>query len=108
MNINNSFETGAITHVVNELILYTDTTMRLAEMRDNIYMRYNAKRKKYQTFMSALANLFKKVVENYLIEFKEDSYHIKNLGNKERLEFITLYANRFESWQKETQRILNN
>lgn len=34
---NTKFETGATTHAVNELILFTDTTRELAELRDCIY-----------------------------------------------------------------------
>lgn len=42
------FETGATTHAVNHLILFTDNTRSLAEMRDNIYKRnLNFARKNY-------------------------------------------------------------
>lgn len=37
--MNTKFETGATTHAVNDLILLTDTTRELAELRDTIYKR---------------------------------------------------------------------
>lgn len=38
--MNGIHETGAYTDLVNDLILFTDTTKELAELRDRIYTRF--------------------------------------------------------------------
>jgi len=34
-----TYETGATSHIVNDLILFADNTRKLAELRDSIYMQ---------------------------------------------------------------------
>jgi hypothetical protein len=37
------YETGATSHAVNDLVLFTDDTRELAELRDTIYESVSAK-----------------------------------------------------------------
>jgi len=98
------FETGATTHAVNDLILFTDNTKKLAELRDDIYkkhMRSQSKDVKRQ-IKSKMVNLFAEDRSAYYLEFKNyNNSHIKEMTQAEMIEFCELYANYFESWKKE-------
>lgn len=105
------FETGATSHAVNELILYTDQTKELADRRDNIYKAYlpgvertkklinPTKSMKYE-FINILLY---RAMNKYLDEFPnhEDHQHIEKMTVEQQDEFAQLYAEDFENWKFE-------
>lgn len=94
------FETGATSHAVNDLILFTDTTRSLAELRDEIYTLWIEKG--YQMSAYAFEELQRTAIKAYIKERgAPNSEHIQYMGNKERREYRTLYANNFENWKSE-------
>lgn len=100
MNTQTKWETGATSAAVNELILYTDMTRELAALRDEIYMLWVEK--KYVMSGYAFAELLKEAIQSYVKEFGiNNSVHIKYMGNKQREEYRTIYANDFDNWKKE-------
>lgn len=95
-----TYETGATSPAVNDLILFTDTTKELAELRDEIYQLWIDK--KYLMDAWAFVELLKTAIRLYVKEIgEEDSIDIKYMGNKERLQYRTIYAKRFENWKQE-------
>jgi hypothetical protein len=96
------FETGASTHAVNDLILFTDNTRELAELRDSIYKEYQSKN--WQLFPHSILPLFTAAVRQYVLEFKHDadSYkHISNMRPAEVDEFCVIYMEEFDNWKAE-------
>lgn len=100
MTTQTTFETGATHHAVNELILFTDTSRNLAELRDKIYEMWAEKG--YPMSEYAFQELLRASINQYVQEIGlEDSLHIKYMGNQERDEYKRVYASRFSSWKKE-------
>lgn len=99
------FESGATNHAVNDLILFTDNTRELAEMRDNRYLDWIAAgnfgtTKLYERFMPLL-NEARKM---YNVEFKHDPdscQSINMMSYEEMAEYCQLYVNDFDNWKKE-------
>jgi hypothetical protein len=83
------FETGATSHAVNDLILYTDNTRQLAEYRDKIYKMY-----KPGEDSSVFAPLLFAAIQLYKKEFPvpEDHEHISNLTLSQKEEYCMLYV----------------
>jgi len=99
-----TFETGATTHAVNDLILFTDNTKKLADLRDCIYKKHIHSQSKdvKRQIKSKMVNLFAEARNAYYIEFKNyNNNHIKEITHDEMNEFCELYANDFENWKKE-------
>lgn len=92
------FETGATTHAVNELILFTDTTSELSELKDNIYKQVIHKQ---SCPNDIFLNLLIASQERYNKEFPKRSRHIVYMSKSEELEYCNLYASGFNNWKSE-------
>jgi hypothetical protein len=98
------FESGATSHAVNDLILFTDNTRELAELRDSIYEYWssplvNAESINPERFLklSGAAKLaYRKEFNNI-----EDNAHVRNMTKEQTREFCELYANDFKNWKQE-------
>ena len=101
------YETGATSHAVNDLILFTDNTRRTAERRDEIYKKYIKPSKKLKDWYKSMEAEFEKVLcpyamHQYWAEHGEsNSKHIANIGKDGHKEFAALYASDFENWKSE-------
>jgi hypothetical protein len=94
------YETGATSHAVNDLILFTDNTKELAELRDEIYILWIEKN--YHMSQYAFNELLSQAIKSYLKVFgANNSVHIQYMGKKEREEYCQLYADDFENWKRE-------
>lgn len=115
-NENIKYETGATSHAVNDLILFTDNTRELAELRDKIYQaryKYDVEIKNYTGAITAIppkkidlisqfSMLRKKAQEYYKKELgAPNSEHITRMGNDKCMEFVNLYISDFDNWKKE-------
>lgn len=98
------FETGATSHAVNDLILFTDNTRELARIIDVIYtdratnvindynMFYHFY---YQLYSAAIASYRKELGKNYT------TFRSGKEINAMRREFSELYVADFKNWKKE-------
>lgn len=94
------YETGATSHAVNDLILFTDNTKELDELRDKIYTMYAYVNDK--PYPEEMNRLYYAAKTAYYNEFGiQNSNHIKNMLGNEMLEYCTLYANDFQNWKQE-------
>jgi hypothetical protein len=92
------FETGATSHAVNDLILYTDNTRVLAEYRDKIYKLY-----KPGDDSTIFAPLLFAAIQLYKKEFPvpEDHDHIDSLTQSQKEEYCKLYVDDYNNWRLE-------
>lgn len=102
-----TYETGATSHAVNELVLYVDTTSTLAAMRDECYQRF------YEShgvltgeaqFRTGLAHLLNSAVHQWTQEFKsikKEVTDMRALNKSQRAEFVELYKKDFNNWKRE-------
>lgn len=98
---NNKFETGATTHAVNDLILFTDNTRELAKHRDAICkLLADDGLNPYEADFKPLLTAS---IEQYIKEFpnNEDHAHIYGMTAREKLEYRQLYVTDFENWKSE-------
>lgn len=99
------YETGATTHAVNDLILFTDNTRELAELKDSIYdaERFFKNMDKDQSTdfsPNKFVKLFHAARGRYYAEMPNyDNKHIKNMTKEEMNEYCQLYADDFENWK---------
>jgi hypothetical protein len=93
------FETGATSHAVNDLILFTDNTRELVELRDSIYKEWADKNT--HPIQQNFNILYNTAAGKYLEEIKEDNEHIKYMHKDEAREYRQIYANRFYNWKSE-------
>lgn len=96
-----TYETGATSHAVNDLILFTDNTRELAELRDSIYttcvdMRLTCDLDRFLKLLNAAKAAYIKEFPN-----TEDHAHIYGLSQIQIIEYCGLYAANFENWKKE-------
>ena len=98
------FETGATNHAVNDLVLFTDNTKSLAELRDSIYQNLLefgnfGTTPHYERFIK----LFKKAKERYIREFPnfENHKHIFLMNSEQIREYCQLYVKDFENWKED-------
>lgn len=96
-----TYETGATSHAVNDLILFTDNTRELAELRDSIYTA--CVDMKLTCDLDRFLKLLKAANSAYLKEFpnKEDHSHIYGLSQNQIIEYCGLYVSDFEKWKQE-------
>lgn len=102
MNNTTKFETGATSHAVNDLILFTDNTRELAEKRDSIYQTMVDF--KMEPRPDKFKSLFKSAIISYARELGDDnSRHIMSIrmDGPQYNEFCQLYVNDFENWKSE-------
>jgi hypothetical protein len=98
-----TYETGATSHAVNDLILFTDTTQQLARLRDSVYNMYvSAYKAGYKGNVSwvEFQPLFMKAVNQYRLEIKEGA-HVGKIKQRGMEEYCTIYANRYNAWKLE-------
>lgn len=102
------YETGANSHAVNELILYIDTTQRLAVKRDEIYKKYIKPSPKLTDWYKSMTKELEKVllplaIHQYRMELGEELYKeiCFNRDQSEHSEFGEIYARRFYNWKSE-------
>jgi hypothetical protein len=100
-----TYETGATSHAVNDLILFTDNTRKLAELRDSIYKEW-ADCIPYTPSVidktqSRFDKLFFAAADAYRKEFPTSHDHIITMTINEMEEFATLYAIDFTNWKSE-------
>jgi len=94
------YETGATSHAVNDLILFTDNTRELAECRDNIYAAFANNNSAPQHF--DFSTLIRMAKAYYYNEFtKANSKHIESMSYEEIKEYCQLYADDFNNWKSE-------
>lgn len=99
------FETGATSHAVNDLILFTDNTKELAELRDSIYKEW-ANNTKFipsatDKTKSRFDSLFFAAAEAYRKEFPASHNHIITMDLSEMEQYTILYAYDFDNWKSE-------
>lgn len=104
------YETGATSHAVNDLILFTDNTRELAELRNRIYTRFlHWNRRKSESrdneMYVCLIELFNAAKSQYIKEFRdfEDNKHIRLMPIGQMNEYLQLYIDDFENWKAENQ-----
>ncbi len=91
------FETGATSAAVNELILYTDNTRELAELRDAMYT-------------DCLSNTTTEYIDFVGLcsaarsRYKKEMGYFFPMSLEQRKEYCQIYANRFAEWKKERER----
>lgn len=95
------FETGTNSHAVNELILFTDNTRNLAELRDHIYTQHkNKKQRVIPQFnltplqYDLLNILFYKASNQYVKKIPDNAEMIQEMSVKEQQEYVDIYAAR--------------
>jgi len=97
------YETGATSHAVNDLILFTDNTQLLAQLRDDIYTDWATcgtfgTDRLYLKFMP----LFQSARRHYMNEFgNSGAGHIIRISTPEMIEYCQLYVNDFTNWKQE-------
>lgn len=106
------YETGATSHAVNDLILFTDNTRELAELRDKIYSDYKEGTTiplwqfRNKLFPLSVA-LYKKEFPNFydhqhiVSEAETHGIHKGTFTVEQMEEFCRLYVNDFENWKRE-------
>lgn len=111
------YETGATSHAVNNLILFTDTTPELTELRDKIYSRAltpgDIVYAKFNvlgalagnaSLKNAFSRLLRAAIEKYKLEFKQDADQeitsIRRYDDKGN-EFAKIYVAGFHNWKSE-------
>jgi hypothetical protein len=90
------YETGATSHAVNDLILFTDNTRELAHSRDIIYNQIRVAQIKPAWFH--FKSLLTLATNSYINKFP-DHWATTIMSEKQKKEFCQLYANDFDSWK---------
>ena len=99
-----TFETGATSFAINDLILFTDNTKELSELRDNIYKTWIKEEHTYKsrrTLSDRMQDLLIKAMAQYKKKFPHDHLHIANIKTIDGNEYCNLYAADFENWKIE-------
>lgn len=109
METNIKYETGATSHAVNDLILFTCNTRILAERIDFIYNKYAIVDPLKRKVRNSIAEMKKEFIDvllhyaknRYMAEFPnyEDHKHIKEISKEEQTEFANLYYADFNNWK---------
>lgn len=98
------YETGATSHAVNDLILFTDTSAKLARDRDvtytdratNVIDDYNMYWQFYYTLFTAACVAYRhETGKPYLVTRSH------KLREASRREYAQLFANYYPTWKKE-------
>ena len=102
MNQTIKYETGATSHAVNDLILFTDNTRELAELRDYVYTGIINNEIEHGKEWENFGELFRAAKIAYKKELgNSNSLHIIQMDANQIEEYCRLYANDFTSWKKE-------
>ena len=99
------YETGATQHHINSLILYTDNTSDLVEMRNEIYENHKHEEQLKPEMFVALCDAAR---WKFFRENGYDSVEAKPIEKMrykkyydQVLEYCTIYVNRFNNWKLE-------
>jgi len=100
------YETGATSHAVNDLILFTDNTSELAELRDFIYKEFVNDKRQFikdeslylEIAHAVLLQLLPEAKKSYNKTFRTSLIHLET---REAIEYCDLYASDFENWKSE-------
>lgn len=99
------YESGATSHAVNDLILFTDNTRELAELRDSIYsamwqcdLMCTNKEWSSDNFIKLL-NKARATYANQL--GGENAIHIINMTDAQKEEFRRLYLIDYRIWKSD-------
>lgn len=105
MNNTTKFETGATSHAVNDLIIFTDNTRELAELRDSIYTtmwQFDLMGDTSKWDNIRFDKLLNKARATYANHCGGDnSLHIINMTPEQKEEYHQLYMKDFENWKYE-------
>lgn len=112
--INGVYETGARSHAVNDLILFTDNTRELAEYRDRIYANYIqgniAPPDAFRPLLQLAQSMYKKEFpsfpahEHIVDESETWGVHHGKFTKEEANEYMKIYSERFSDWKEENKR----
>lgn len=98
------FETGATSSAVNELILFTDNTRSLVDLRDRIYDSYKDDDMPGIWDIQPLLYAAQREYRAQMEHEDNDVSHIRFMVKELRDEYCQIYANRFAEWKKEKER----
>lgn len=109
VNNKETHETGATSHAVNDLILFTDETRELAELRDSIYMHFISDSRPFikdeplylEIAMKFMCDLRPAAAKRYKQEIPNSHDHISKMNTGDYAEYADLYASDFETWKSE-------
>lgn len=97
-----NFETGAKTHAVNDLILFTDTTEKLCLLRDKIFKDwFDNGSFGTQPYYSRFEYLFNLAVKEYIREFPTSHSHITGMTKDEIRDYCNLYVADYLDWKED-------
>lgn len=99
------FETGARDHAINELVLFTDNTRELTELRDNINRSFAHKDSRRADKIAAFLPLLNQARVMYCKEFPNSCSHVQGLTEDQRADFMGLYASEVDQWLKENPQL---
>lgn len=94
------YETGATSHAVNDLILFTENNQELTIFMDKIYY----KTANYgHSLPDGITDLLWKAVRLYerIFPNSQDHLHITDMNYMERNEYCKFYIKNFRNWKKE-------
>lgn len=100
------YETGAKQHHINSLILFTDNTGTLIDLRDSIYKTYGkevvSKPELFKPLCEAARNMFLREVE-YDNSPESEYFKVNKMRYKKYvadvMEFCQIYSNRYNDWK---------
>ncbi len=95
------FETGARDHAINELVLFTDNTRDLVDIRDSICRTFADKTGHRAEKIAAFLPLLNQARVMYCKEFPTSCNHIQGLTEDQRADYLSLYASEVDQWNKE-------
>ena len=108
MNTVTKYETGATTHAVNDLILFTDNTRQTADLRDSIYTDWvNTGNFGTGKISDRFIQLFESARRHYINDC-QSAGHIIRMSKQEISEYCQLYANDFNNWKIENGYLQNS
>lgn len=93
------FETGATSHAVNDLILFTETTRELAHSRDIIYDQIRAANIIPKHFH--FNDLLTLSINSYVNTLPGTHWQTTVLSESQKKEFCQSYVNDFKNWKSE-------
>jgi hypothetical protein len=100
---NTIFESGATSHAVNDLILFTDNTRQTNDLMHSIYKDWHtAGTFGTGSLLDKFIPLFELARKHYINEFKDKGAgHIIRMTKEEIKEYCKLYVDDFNNWKKE-------
>jgi NOL1/NOP2/fmu family ribosome biogenesis protein len=93
------FENGSYNGNVDNLVLFTDTTKVLTELRNEIYVYGYKNNSTIEEISRYFIKLYFASVSRYRQEIKESL----KLNAEQKNQFCNIYANRFKNWIEENK-----